>query len=60
MTDLRKEYGDLAKADPDIAEGEKRVTDQILLIERLTQHGHDTTEAQNLLRNLEETLAQWR
>jgi len=51
-----KEREDLAKADIDIAEGEKRVAEQIALVERLAAHGHDLTEAKKLLQNYEQTL----
>jgi hypothetical protein len=49
----------LAKADRDIAEGERRVAEQIILIEQMRKDGHDTTLAKELLRNLEQTLEQW-
>ena len=59
MSDLRKERDDLARADQQIADGERRLSDQVLLIERMIKHGHDTTEAKRLLQNYEETLKQW-
>jgi hypothetical protein len=49
----------LAKADRDIAEGERRVAEQIILIEQMRKDGHDTTLAKEFLRNLEQTLEQW-
>jgi len=54
---LEREH--LAKAERDIAEGESRVTRQMLLIERMRQDGHDTAEAEKLLLTLEDTLAAW-
>jgi hypothetical protein len=60
MSHLWKERQDLDKADADIAAGEKRVTEQITLIERLAAEGQDTTEARKLLRNYETTLEAWR
>jgi len=60
MSDIAKEREDLAKVDLDIAEGERRVNEQIALIERLAEHGHDVTEAKKLLQNYETTLEAWR
>ena len=57
--DLGREYEHLAKADRHIAEGDQRVSAQICLIERMTERGHDTALARDLLRLLEETLMQW-
>ena len=55
--DLEREH--LGKAERDIAEGERRITRQMVLIERLKQEGHDTAEAEKLLLTLRETLAEW-
>ncbi len=55
-----KEREDLAKADLDIAAGERRVAEQIALIEQMTRKGQNTTEASRLLRNYDETLEQFR
>ncbi len=55
-----KEHQDLAKAEADIAAGERRVAEQILRLEELSRDSHDTTEAERLLRNFEETLEQFR
>ena len=55
--DLEREH--LGKAERDIAEGERRITRQMVLIERLRQDGHDTAEAEKLLLTLRETLAEW-
>jgi len=59
MPDPDRERADLAKAEYDIAEGEKRITRQILLIEKMRQDGHDLTEAEALLLTLRGTLAAW-
>lgn len=59
MSALDKERADLAKAERDIVEGERRVAEQLLLIERLGQSGHDTRGAELLLENYRQTLEQW-
>ncbi|WP_084731291.1 hypothetical protein [Microvirga vignae] len=59
MPDPALEREHLAKAECDIAEGERRITSQMLLIERMRRDGHDTSEAEKLLRTLRETLAAW-
>jgi hypothetical protein len=50
----------LAQADQDIAEGERRVASQMLLIEQLRTDGHDTRLAEKLLAGLVATLTEWR
>ena len=59
MPALEAERRHLAKADCDLADGERRITDQLLLIEQLRTDGHDTTEAENLLLALRQTLEGW-
>ncbi|MBB3021536.1 hypothetical protein FHR70_004637 [Microvirga lupini] len=59
MPDPALERVHLAKAERDIAEGEERITRQMLLIERMNQEGHDTAEAERLLLTLREVLAEW-
>jgi|tagenome__1003787_1003787.scaffolds.fasta_scaffold16616537_1 ferritin len=59
MPDLQQEREQLAQADQHIAEGRRRVTDQVALIARLAQEEQDTTEAWRLLRTLEEALEGW-
>jgi hypothetical protein len=59
MVDKQKEREDLAKADQDIADGERRVAEQIILIERMRKDGRDTVLAEEFLRMLEQTLEQW-
>jgi len=59
MPDPALERKHLAKAERDIAEGERRVTRQMILIETMRQDGHDTAEAEKLLLVLELTLAEW-
>ena len=58
--DLQKELQDLAKADRDIAEGERRLTEQIALIRLMTERGESTLEAEKIRRNFEETLEVFR
>jgi hypothetical protein len=50
----------LAQADVDIAEGERRVAAQMLLIEHLRTDGQDTRLAEKLLASLQATLTEWR
>lgn len=59
MPELEAERGHLAKADRDIADGERRITAQLLLIEELRTGGHDTNEAERLLLALRQTLEGW-
>ena len=59
MTDSNVEREHLAKAERDIAEGERRITKQALLIEKLREDGHDVTEAEKLLQTLQDTLTEW-
>ena len=49
----------LAKIDRDIAEGERHVAEQIVLIKWMREQCLDTTLAQNLLSNLEQILEHW-
>ncbi len=60
MPNQQHEREHLAKANRDIAEGERRVAEQIILIQRMTKRGQDTTQAERLLQNFEEALEQWR
>ena len=55
--DIEQEH--LGRAERDISEGESRITRQIILIEQMRLDGHDTTEAENLLRTLRDTLVVW-
>lgn len=59
MFHLALERRHLAKADLDIAEGEKRITKQMIRIETMRQSGFDTAEAEKFLETLQETLAAW-
>jgi len=59
MSDLETERGHLAKADSDLADGERRITAQMLLIEQLRADGRDTVEAERLLLTLRQTLDAW-
>jgi hypothetical protein len=60
MSDIQQEREHLAQADQYIAQGETRVAEQIALIERMTEQGQDTALAEEFLRNLEQTLEQFR
>jgi hypothetical protein len=59
MTRADQERADLARAERHLAAGEARIAAQRALIARMTDQGHDTTAEQELLRQLEETQAQW-
>lgn len=59
MIDLEAERRHLAKAEHDIADGEMRVSRQILLIEELRRDGHDIAQAERYLGILRDTLATW-
>jgi hypothetical protein len=56
MTDFLKLHEDLATADRHIAESKARVDRQADVAAELDKDGHDTTEAQDLLRVLQESL----
>ena len=60
MPDLATEREHLVKADLDIAEGERRVIAQQLLLERLQRAGHETGNAETLLATLRQTLDAWK
>jgi hypothetical protein len=47
----------LELANKHVADGQKRVDAQLLLIARLTRDGHDTGQANSLLQQFEQTLA---
>jgi len=59
MSDIETEKRHLAKADCDIAEGEKRIRDQVELIARLRDRGHSVSNAERLLETLRQTLQAW-
>ena len=59
MPDLELERADLARAEIDIVDGERRITVQRILVARLCQDGHDVTQAERLLADLEQTLETW-
>lgn len=58
--DLAHERHELEKAERDLVEGDQRVARQREIINRLSSHGHDTSQAIALLANLEQMLHQWR
>ena len=60
MPDTNREKADLAKADEDIAAGEKRLADQNLLIRQLKERGASTVEAEKVRRTYEEILQTFR
>jgi hypothetical protein len=57
--DLQRERDDLAKADEVILKGERRVSEQLIVIERLALRGEDIAAAEELLANLLANLDQW-
>ena len=60
MLSIAQERSHLAKAEQDVAEGERRVASQTDLIDRLRRHGHAVEQAEKLLATLKETLQAWR
>jgi hypothetical protein len=56
VADFLKLYEDLATANRHIAKSKVRVNCQAELARKLDEGGHDTTEAQSLLRVLQESL----
>ena len=54
MTDQTKNH--LALAERHIVEGEQRIADPKALIEQLARGGHNTTDANNLLNVLQDSL----
>jgi hypothetical protein len=55
--DREAEVQRLNEADGHIAKTERHITAQRALVERLRAGGHDTHEAERLLKTMEETLA---
>jgi len=60
MPDLATERAHLAKAERDITEGEERIFRQEELVAYLRSREQNTTEAEALLRVLQETLLAWK
>jgi hypothetical protein len=56
---LEEERAHFHKADQDIADGERRITEQIARIASLRADGHDTTEHEAMLTTLQATLDEW-
>jgi hypothetical protein len=56
MTAFSKLRQDLAAADRHIAEGQARIAQQAHVLCALDEDGQDTTDAQNLLRVMQESL----
>ena len=60
MTNLQQERDELIQADRRLAEGERRIAEQLDLIAWMTRHGYDTAVAKELLRLMQETLTIWK
>ena len=60
MPDLAMERAHLAQAERDILEGETRVLRQEELVAQLQAEGHNSIEAETLLRVFRETLQAWK
>lgn len=59
-SELEQERATLGKAERDIADGERRIAEQEVLIERLRVDGQPTAVAEALLTTLHGTLDGWR
>ncbi|WP_336492356.1 hypothetical protein [Methylobacterium nigriterrae] len=59
ISSLDVEKATLIKADQDIADGERRITEQIDRIEELRADGRDTARSEELLATFKDTLAEW-
>ena len=59
MNDLQREREDLIQADQHLAAGEQRISEQIALIQRMSEQGYNTATARDLLRLLEQTMVLW-
>jgi hypothetical protein len=57
--ELEIERANLARSEEGIAAGEQRITEQIVRIERLRAGGHDMTDAERVLKALQNTLREW-
>jgi hypothetical protein len=55
-----REAEHLVLAERHLLEGERRIGDQVLLLGRMRDKGHDTMQAELLLRTFEATLLDWR
>jgi aspartate aminotransferase-like enzyme len=60
VSTLQEEREHLAKADQHIADGNRRVTEQILRIKEMEGRGEDTQRAREMLQTLEAALTQMR
>jgi hypothetical protein len=56
---LETERAVLVKAESDIQDGWRRLHNQEHLVRALQAAGHDTTQAEGLVKLLKETLVQW-
>lgn len=60
MASIReREVEHLGRAEADIADGERRVTQQGVLVEQLRSEGRDASHAEALLATMRGTLAAW-
>jgi hypothetical protein len=59
MSTIAVEKTHLAKAELHIVQGESRITQQQVLVDRLQRDGHDIREAEKFLSTLRETLGIW-
>lgn len=53
------ERAELAKADQDIADGDRRISEQIIRITEMREKGYETARAEELLETLKATLEAW-
>ena len=53
------ERAELAKAEQDIADGDRRISEQIIRITQMREKGYDTARAEELLETLKATLEVW-
>ena len=59
MGDLQQELDYLALADRHPAEGERRIADWVIRIKEMNARGEDTSQADQMLRLLQDTLGLW-
>jgi hypothetical protein len=59
MSTIAEEKVHLAKAELHIVQGEARITQQQVLVDKLQRDGHDIREAEKFLATLRETLDVW-
>lgn len=57
--DMLSPHEELARLDADIANAERRVAEQRMLIKKLVRNGVDATMSQKLLQSMQDTLKDW-